>query len=238
MPAEPLRSRDRRRASAGWFDGLGYVHRTSMWYSSRVVKERGVHSHALALEHAAAPTNSACLMQRVPGLRTCRVRCPLDGRHPTEHVGRAQACGSRADGDEQNLAFDNMSNHPDPRNDRMDVLHGRNRDPGRYAWINFGVLLCGDGVVVVRDVRLDGAKSSRRVAAARPPRHARAASDRCGRRQADLHADVAYFRMPANSVSRCWTCSTDASSRSPAPRLFESPIIACAPACNCVECDR
>ena len=140
---------------AGWFDGLNYVHRTSMLYSGRVITEADSPLPTYRLwRTAAAADEFGVLMQRAPAAHLARLRVRLRGSIRTERAGRA-ALWLRADGAEMNLAFDNMADRP-IRGTTGWTTHAVEVDiPAATQWINFGALLVGDGVMALRSLRLD-----------------------------------------------------------------------------------
>jgi serine/threonine protein kinase len=147
-------STDDERPS-GWFDGLGYVHQTSMRYSRRTVTDAGSSQPCARLWRTAAPPGEfGVLMQRVPASHLAGFRVRLQASIRTERAGRA-GLWVRADGAEPSIAFDNMEDRP---------IHGTTGwasyavevdMPESSRWFNFGALLVGDGVMLLRDVRLD-----------------------------------------------------------------------------------
>jgi len=139
----------------GWFDGLHYVHRTSMLYSGRVITEADSPLPTYRLwRTAAAADEFGVLMQRAPAAHLARLRVRLRGSIRTERADRA-ALWLRADGAEMNLAFDNMADRP-IRGTTGWTTHAVEVDiPAATQWINFGALLVGDGVMALRSLRLD-----------------------------------------------------------------------------------
>jgi serine/threonine protein kinase len=155
VPSNLSVRRGRAGSLFGWFDGLGYVDNTSMWYSSRVEAEPNGPSHLRLERREAHADEFGVLMQRVPAAHLAGTRVRFAAFMRTEQVERRAGFWLRADGEDQpTLSFDNMRHHPvsgttgwTPYSVEIDL-------PPLTAWLNFGLLLYGAGAMCVRNIEL------------------------------------------------------------------------------------
>jgi hypothetical protein len=140
----------------GWFNSFGHVTGVSISYQCSIVPRPEVNGACLLLQKQGAQEDEfGSVMQRCPaGLlaeRTVRFLGELRSKGVVGWAG----LWLRADGDEEgNLYFDNMHRRPIRGTTDWTVHHIDAQLATLTRWLNYGVVLAGDGQLWVDDCRL------------------------------------------------------------------------------------
>jgi serine/threonine protein kinase len=142
----------------GWFDGRGHVAGVSIDYEVSLLRraDRASGAH-VELRGPTGPRGQfGSLMQRCPARHIAGRRLRLRGELKAEEVEEWAGLWLRVDDAAgENLFFDNMSERP---------LRGRTpwtscsielALPARSAWLNYGLLLVGSGLLWADDIALE-----------------------------------------------------------------------------------
>jgi hypothetical protein len=140
----------------GWFNSCGHVSQVSTDYSVRVIqRDDSVPGMCLKLfKRGARLDEFGSVMQRFPAefLRGQTVR--LEGDLRTEAVSQWAGFWLRADGDEvPDLFFDNMQRQRVTGTTAWTRRAVEGKLPSGTVWVNFGVVLCGNGAVFADNLR-------------------------------------------------------------------------------------
>lgn len=138
----------------GWSDSKNYVSNVSNNYSIEVVSDPGFPKRIQIQSTNASSSEFGSIMQRVKAnyLSGCRIR--FEGNLQALNV--LQWCGLwlRIDDDKEAVFFDNMhdrsisgTTQPSTHAIEVDV-------PQNAVWLNYGVILSGQGTVLVNSLRL------------------------------------------------------------------------------------
>ena len=140
----------------GWFNGLGYVAGVSVSYVWRVVRRPEVNGNCLWLQKSSAhQAEFGSVMQRclarLLGGRTVR----FQGELRSEGVLRWAGLWLRADGPQhESLYFDNMHRRPIRGTTEWDVYSIDAQLSPLTQWLNYGVVISGEGQLWVDNCRL------------------------------------------------------------------------------------
>jgi len=139
---------------AGWFDGLGRVEGTSMWYESAVVRDLDDALCSRLRRPADEAGDFAVLMERIAAhhLRGATVRFEAQVR--AEGLTDWAGLWLRADGPDMQLAFYNMHDRPIRGTTPWTPYAIELPLPEATRWLNFGFLLVGGGTIFMRDARV------------------------------------------------------------------------------------
>ena len=142
----------------GWFNSFGYVSGVSTDYVIGVSprSEDRTAGMCAALSNAkAAPGEFGSLMQRCPGRFLAGKTLRLEGELRSENVTGWAGLWLRADADAHpNLFFDNMSRRPVVGTTHWSRYSMDAPLPASTDWLNYGVVLCGSGLVSADNLRL------------------------------------------------------------------------------------
>ena len=140
----------------GWFNSVGFVSGVSSAYDVRVVRRAGGVGRCLLLQkQTAKPGEFGSVMQRFPAEFLAGRTVRFEGDIRTERVTGWVGLWLRADGRETpDLFFDNMNGHELSGTTAWKRYSVEGQLPVSTAWLNFGVVLSGTGVVWVDDLRL------------------------------------------------------------------------------------
>lgn len=138
----------------GWFDGIGRVEGTSLWYESAVMRDPdGALCSRLSRPEDQAG-DFAVLMERIAAhhLRGSTVRFEAHVR--AESLTDWAGLWLRADGPNMQLAFHNMYDRPIRGTTPWTPYAIELPLPQSTSWLNFGFLLVGGGTIFMRDARV------------------------------------------------------------------------------------
>jgi hypothetical protein len=140
----------------GWFDSHGHVSNVSTDYKVRVVqRDDSVPGMCLKLsKDGARPGEFGSVMQRFPASFLAGHTVRLEGEIRTEKVSEWAGFWLRADGEEAaDLFFDNMHGRGLSGTTPWARHAVEGKLPRETAWVNLGVVLCGNGIVYSDSLR-------------------------------------------------------------------------------------
>lgn len=142
----------------GWFNSFGYVSGVSTEYDiciSHRAEDRTAGMCAVLSNTKAAPSEFGSLMQRCPGRFLAGKTVRLEGELRSENVTGWAGLWLRADADvHPNLFFDNMSRRPVVGTTSWSRYSIDAPLPTNTDWLNYGIVLCGSGLVSADNLRL------------------------------------------------------------------------------------
>ena len=140
----------------GWFNSIGHVDGVSMSYECRVVRRPEVNGACLVLQKEGAHEEEfGSVMQRCPARLLAGRTLRFQGELRSQGVVRWAGLWLRADGDKQgNLYFDNMHRRPVRGTTGWTVYEIDAQLPTLTTWLNYGVVLSGDGQLWADNCRL------------------------------------------------------------------------------------
>jgi len=141
---------------AGWFNSLGYVSGVSLSYESRVVHRPEANGYCLELQKSTVHQQEfGSVMQRCAATRLAGQTVRFQGELKSEAVLGWAGLWLRADGaQEGNLFFDNMHRRPIRGTTEWTPYHIDAQLPTATRWLNFGVVLSGQGRIWVDNCRV------------------------------------------------------------------------------------
>lgn len=140
----------------GWFNSFGHVSGVSLSYRCSVVHRPEANGTCLLMQKSGANEGEfGSVMQRCPASALAEQTVRFQGELRSQEVVRWAGLWLRADGDEQeNLYFDNMHRRPIRGTTDWTVYHIDAQLPTLTHWLNYGVVLAGDGQIWVDNCRL------------------------------------------------------------------------------------
>ncbi len=142
---------------AGWFNSLGYVSGASIAYACSVVpREHGDGGACVLLQKTDAHEDEfGSLMQRCPAHLLGSATVRFTGEIKTRAVEKWAGLWLRADGEEiPDMLFDNMHRRPIRGNTNWTTYTIDAQLPEGTAWLNYGVVLVGNGQLWADNFRL------------------------------------------------------------------------------------
>lgn len=138
----------------GWSDSKNYVSNVSNNYSIEVISNPTFPGCIKIQSTNASSSEFGSIMQRVKAnyLSGCRIR--FEGNLQAENV--LQWCGLwlRIDDDKEAVFFDNMNNRSISGTTQPSTYAIEVDVPQNCVWLNYGVILAGQGTVLVNSLRL------------------------------------------------------------------------------------
>jgi hypothetical protein len=135
----------------GWCDGTAFVIGTSANYGVRVEPRHGDADAWAEISRAGAgPGEFGSLMQRVPAHALAGKRIRFQAELSTRGLSQWAGLWLRLDGRDGVLFFDNMHDRPVTGDTPWTRYTVEADAPDGIAWLNYGVLLAGDGAVRIR----------------------------------------------------------------------------------------
>jgi hypothetical protein len=142
----------------GWFNSFGHVSGVSTDYRIRLVRrstDSASGTCAVLEKGTAVEGEFGSLMQRCPGRMLAGRTIRIEGELRTENVSGWAGLWLRADADDEpNLFFDNMSRRPVVGTTNWTRYFIDAPLPMNTAWLNYGIVLVGAGVVFADDIRI------------------------------------------------------------------------------------
>ena len=141
----------------GWFNSLGYVDGVSIAYEISIVprSEGGSGACVLFQNLKATPDEFGSLMQRCPAKYLAGKAIRFEGEVKTKNVQQWAGLWLRADGDiVPNLFFDNMHRRPIRGTTSWTRYMIDAQLPKNTAWLNYGIVLVGRGMMWADNFRL------------------------------------------------------------------------------------
>jgi hypothetical protein len=142
---------------SGWFKSARFVDGVSTAYEARVVArpDEGKGRCVMFWNPRATPTEFGSLMQRCPARHLAGKAIRLEADIKTWQVERWTGLWLRADGDDiPNLVFDNMSERPIRGSTAWARYAIDVQLPNETTWLNYGIVLAGQGTVWADNFRL------------------------------------------------------------------------------------
>jgi hypothetical protein len=140
----------------GWFDSFGHVPGVSLSYQCRVVPRPETNGSCLVLQKQGAhETEFGSVMQRCLARRLAGKTVRFQAELRSQDVLRWAGLWLRADGEKRaDLYFDNMHRRPIRGTTDWTTYRIDAQLPTLTWWLNYGVVLFGDGHLWVDDCRL------------------------------------------------------------------------------------
>lgn len=140
----------------GWFDSAGFVSGVATDYTVKVIPRNDRTGHCLVLQKQNADrAEFGSIMQRFPAGFLAGRTVKLEGDLHTENVENWAGLWLRADGlAAADLFFDNMSGQQLSGTTDWKKYSLEGHLPSTTAWLNFGVVLCGKGVLWADNIRM------------------------------------------------------------------------------------
>ena len=135
---------------SGWFNSKGFVPTVSTNYRAKVVArpDEGAGSCVVFWNFQAKENEFGSLMQRCPAHYLAGRVIRLTADIKTERVAQWAGMWLRADGDLiPDLVFDNMSNRPIKGTTLWKNYLFEVHLPKETAWLNYGIILVGEGMM-------------------------------------------------------------------------------------------
>ena len=133
----------------GWFNSFGYVGGVSTAYEVKVVPRQGSgEDRCVRMRRAGAhPKEFGSLMQRCPAHSFVGKIVRLEGELRAENLELWAGLWLRVDGTSGQLFFDNMHNRPLRGSTPWSKYSIETNVPANSEWINYGILLVGNGTL-------------------------------------------------------------------------------------------
>ncbi len=142
---------------SGWFNSLGIVHGVSTAYGARVVTrpDDGKGACVVFWDLGVGDTEFGSLMQRCPVHYLAGKAIRLEAEIRTKQVKQWSGLWLRADGEHiPDLLFDNMSRRPIQGSTPWTKYVIDVQLPEETAWLNYGIVLAGQGTIWADNFRL------------------------------------------------------------------------------------
>lgn len=138
----------------GWSNSKNYVDNVSNNYSIQVVSDSTNSTYIQIQSNDASSSEFGSIMQRCPANYLSRRRIRLEGNLQAENA--LQWCGLwlRIDDNKKAVFFDNMHDRAISGTTQSKTVAIEVDVPEDCVWLNYGVILVGQGTVLVNNLRL------------------------------------------------------------------------------------
>jgi hypothetical protein len=133
----------------GWFNSLGFVSGVSLQYNFRSVVRSDVRAGRCLEIHrtGAGEREFGSVMQRCPAKSAIGKRLLLQAQIETQDVQKSAGMWLRIDDEQYHVFFENMSSRPIRGTTPWKTYLIEADVPEKSCWLNYGVLLVGDGLL-------------------------------------------------------------------------------------------